>query len=657
MGWLDTFLGRKAALPLPQGHSGPLAGDVWMRPGEPDVSVPALILHGYARNGAAFACVQALQRAFPEPDLRAEDLDGAPLDKHPLNTLLDKPNVLMDEDMFKGYAITYAAVTGACYIYKARGKGGVGPVRELWPYHAGEIRPVAGGDAWVDHYEYDLGSGQVLPIPPADIIPWRWGVDLNQPWAGWAPLATVIREIATDNELTRYLQALIVNDAVPRGAVKLPPTTVLNDEQYRRLKQDWALRFGGSKRGSLAVLEGGADYVRFSMNLQELALDALRAVPEARIAAAFGVPPIVAGLNVGLARSTYSNYEEARKAFTEQTLVPLWKALASALTQGLAAEYGPGVRVAFDLNEVEALKENTDAKTTRTVDAYNAGVITRNEARELLGFDALPDGDELKPPPALPPAFGPGTPPPDAGKPPAPEPAKPAPALPPPPPKPPGKALRTKAAPAPDDATVEALAKELDAFLSDTYRSVAADPGGYDWEQDAAGIQALMGRLYPALLGRAYADAGKVLPVDIRFDVANPRIKDTIAELAKQVRAVSDTTRDEIRGLVDRQTAEGWSMQELAKQIRGLAEVTDGLDSSHAARRAMVISRTESATAYNHGALLAYADAGVEKVRVLDSEADEACAAADGQVWTLDEARANPIAHPNCVRAFAPYLD
>jgi hypothetical protein len=71
--------------------------------------------------------------------------------------------------------------------------------------------------------------------------------------------------------------------------------------------------------------------------------------------------------------------------------------------------------------------------------------------------------------------------------------------------------------------------------------------------------------------------------------------------------------------------------------------------------RAGLIARTEIANANNLTGTAAYRDSGlVERVEVFDGTEDDACAAADGQIWTLDEADANPIEHPNCQRAFAP---
>jgi hypothetical protein len=46
---------------------------------------------------------------------------------------------------------------------------------------------------------------------------------------------------------------------------------------------------------------------------------------------------------------------------------------------------------------------------------------------------------------------------------------------------------------------------------------------------------------------------------------------------------------------------------------------------------------------------------GFDHVLVSDGEDfDEPCQAANGAVWTLEEARDNSIEHPNCRRAFVP---
>jgi len=47
----------------------------------------------------------------------------------------------------------------------------------------------------------------------------------------------------------------------------------------------------------------------------------------------------------------------------------------------------------------------------------------------------------------------------------------------------------------------------------------------------------------------------------------------------------------------------------------------------------------------------------VDAVQVSDgTDFDDACREADGQVWSLDDAAANPLQHPRCTREFAPVL-
>lgn len=172
---------------------------------------------------------------------------------------------------------------------------------------------------------------------------------------------------------------------------------------------------------------------------------------------------------------------------------------------------------------------------------------------------------------------------------------------------------------------------------------------------DGAELRALLRRVYPLLLERAYADAGAALGVDLAFDVSNPRVQDTLEQLATRVTGVVETTKEQIRALVAQAAAEGWAPDELAAAIRE-AGVTDS------ATRSRLIAVTETATAYSQGSLLAYADSGVvdRKQWLLGPEPCAVCAPLGDQVVGLDAlfagAFAAPPAHPRCTCAVAPVL-
>lgn len=620
-------------------------------------SFRSLVTEGYAKNAAVFACIETLALAFMEPPLRLYDSDAEDarvLPSHPARKLLQRPNPRMGETGLKLATITYAAIGGNAYLHKVRGRAG--QVVELWPYHAGQIRAVPGGDTWVTGYVFDDGTGTLRPIPAEDIIHVQWpSPDPTQPWQAQPPLAAAGREVDTDNEITRYLFALLKNDAVPRVALKLPPGNSVKDAEIRRMRQQWRERYGGDNRGDVAILEQGSELQRIGLDLAELAFDALHRIPETRIAAALRVPPILAGLAAGLERSTYSNYGEARRSFAEDTLVPLWSLLDTTLTaQLIVPDFGGAAVVRSDLSRVKALQEDLGARWKRAGDGYARGLITKNEGRRYLGFGDVPDGEAFVAAPqrALLAA----------------EPAKARPAAP-------------KALPAPAGAVKAStdpietrIRRAAQSYLAHEYATAAAGVRDMDKRAPDApldpdivaqlgldlgpAIRAALARFYPLLLARAFDDAAIQLDVDVAFDLENPQVQATLAELAQLVTRVADTTRDEIRTLVGQQAAEGWSIAQLADAIARRGEV-------QSVTRATVIARTETASAYSRGSILAWQESGVvgqvEWDATLDDVTATACQALHGQRAPLGGTFADGVAfppqHPNCRCALLPIVE
>lgn len=169
-------------------------------------------------------------------------------------------------------------------------------------------------------------------------------------------------------------------------------------------------------------------------------------------------------------------------------------------------------------------------------------------------------------------------------------------------------------------------------------------------DHDGAQIAKLLRPYHITLLELAANDANGVLGIDASFDLEATEVQDVLDLLATKVRSVAETTKDKIRRIVGDAAEAGHGPDWIRQQIQVLKEI----DSKS---RAELISRTEAATAYNHGTLLSYSQSGqVSGVEVLDGTNDEICAAANGQTWTLEEAADSPIGHPNCIRAFVPVL-
>lgn len=133
--------------------------------------------------------------------------------------------------------------------------------------------------------------------------------------------------------------------------------------------------------------------------------------------------------------------------------------------------------------------------------------------------------------------------------------------------------------------------------------------------------------------------AGKrILPTGEIIDNLNPEF------------ALTESTREMLRGTITRALEEGLTPASLREEI-----ITDYAFSP---TRANAIATTEAAFAYNDATIEAYQESGVvDQVRVEDGDGCEACKKINGQIWTLEQARANPLEHPHCKRVFYPIVE
>lgn len=655
----------------------------WLKTSFLEPAFHMLVSEGYQKNGAFFACVSALAFGFSEPPLQVFDgpeQDATRIPTHPFIAFMQRPNqVGMGQAELMITTIVYMAIGGNAYWHKIRNARG--QVIEVRPYHAGHITAIPGGDYWIDHYVYDVqglgGTGAQLPrIPREDLVHFKWpSPDPRQPWQAQPPLLAAATNIQSDNELTKYLFALLRNDAVPRTVLVTPADRVLDDPEARRMKQQWKERYGGENRGDVAILEGGTTVQRLGLNMTELAFDALHRIPETRIAAVMRVPPIIAGLAAGLERSTFANYGEARAAFTQDTLSPLWRMVESEIDADLLPEFGNGVTVRFDRDQVAALQEDRAVKWGYITTAYKSGLIQLNEGRRKLGFIDVPEGDAFYSAPSM----GSFTELPadesDEG-------VKlrfllsalselgasgrktdrrgPALVLPSP---------QTKAISLPRIEQIATTA--LIAYLKNQYDQAAEEMREQDTPDiDGLGLDTgdilfslLSQYLWSKVLRQGFADGAAELEdvgieIDLVFDLDNPEVQKVLTQLAKSVRDITTTTRDDIQALVGKHAAEGWTIDQLADEIAKL----DGI---HSRNRARTIARTETTTAYSKGSILAWQQAGEVKEMEWSTAADEMvcpeCSGLDGKRVMLGGnfpgGVAHPPAHPNCRCALIPIVE
>ncbi len=357
-------------------------------------------------NSAVFACLINLAYAHIEPPLKvlrqsSPEQDPQWLASSPFQELLDDPNPWHDSLEMHWWTDYARNADGNAYWRKIRaGNELTGNVIETWPISPRLIYPVTldGSSNFIDYYEYCYAPGKKEKIPTENIVHFRFGVDDRDQRLGLAPIKRLVRLIASDEEATRFADALLQNYGVPGLVVGVPESAPITEDAALALKDRLSTAFGSSNRGNVGILTGGASMQQFGFSPQDLNLEVLHNVPEARIAAVMRIPPIMAGLGVGLDQTqNYASLRQIAENFTERTLVPTWRMDAAKINKQLKPDFTNQreVQVRHDLSQVRSLSEDIDALYRRLDVGVRSFWIRPSEARVAVGHVADPELDAL----------------------------------------------------------------------------------------------------------------------------------------------------------------------------------------------------------------------------------------------------------------------
>ena len=388
-GQLQTLLRR--ALPGSNKDWSMVAGDLGLN------GVVASAIDWYVRN---------YPQATPKYYRPVDSQQAEPVEDHPVLQLMAQPDPMIMGSLFWGWVIQDFKLFGNTYLRKIRSTTrGVVTALQFLPQDM--VRPVGNGVNPLTHYVYTT-DGRSFDIPVSDMIHIRYGRDPSDIRLGRAPLAAVLREIATDNTASTTAYGLLANGAMPSlivGPDAKETTVDMSMDDARQVKRQLHEDLTGDGSGGIVVMTGAYKMDRVSLTPSELALDSVRRVPEERICSALGINPMVLGLGSGLERSTYSNYERAQQAAWEDGMVPLLRTLADAITADLLPEYPEtqqGDYLMYDLETVRALADDMQAEADRAEKLYKAGIIDRAEAKRIAGLEAVPEDEGQLHPTAIP---------------------------------------------------------------------------------------------------------------------------------------------------------------------------------------------------------------------------------------------------------------
>ena len=360
-----------------------------------------LAKEGYLKNAIAYRCINEISKGASAVPFIIKSGDQI-IDEHPLIDLLNRPNPQQSYSEFFNSLFGYVLLSGNAYILKVGGERG--SPKELHQLRPDRIEIKGSGNPIPERYNY-MVNGRVqnsYEVDQENGFSELKHVKLWNPlddYYGLSPMSAAAAEIDQFNMSTKHNVNLLQNGARPSGAVIFKPkddsgfAVNLTESQRQQLLTDLNNRFSGAgNAGRPMLLEGDFDWKEMGLTPKDMDFKALKNMAATDIALCFGVPSQLVGVPDS---QTYSNVAEARLALYEETIIPHLRKVASDLNEWLVPMFDERLSLEFDIDSIPALSERRRKIYENVTSAVREGIMTRNEAREIIGLQKVNGADDL----------------------------------------------------------------------------------------------------------------------------------------------------------------------------------------------------------------------------------------------------------------------
>jgi HK97 family phage portal protein len=341
---------------------------------------------GFQGNPVGFRVVRLIAEAAAALPLVCQTTEQR-FETHPVLDLISRPNGGQGRAEFLEAVYGYLLLSGNAYVEAVPGVGAV--PGELHVLRSDRMNLVPGADGWPVAYDYTVGgrahrydvSGAISPICHLKTF---HPMDDHY---GFSPMQAAAVAVDVHNSASAWSKALLDNAARPSGAIVYKGAdgaSSLSSDQYDRLVSEMEAHHQGARNaGRPMLLEGGLDWKPMGFSPSDMEFQKTKEAAAREIAIAFGVPPMLLGIP---GDATYSNYQEANRAFYRLTVLPLATKVMADLAHWLSGFAGEAVDLKPDLDQVPALASERDQQWARVAAAE---FLTEAEKRMLLGLPKL----------------------------------------------------------------------------------------------------------------------------------------------------------------------------------------------------------------------------------------------------------------------------
>ena len=308
------------------------------------------------------------------------------LTNHPFLDFMAQPNPLYEMSssaMWRLHEI-YLMLVGESFMLIERDERGK-PV-ELWvvPPHWVKMTPHLGSPT----YTIVSPGGLTMTVPVDDMFVMKQLNPYDPFMRGLGIAESIADEVEIDEYAAKFQKRFFYNDATPPVVFLMPEAS---KEQRDEFMANWNKKHKGVENSHrAAALSGNVDVKELgSSDGKNLGFIESRVAMRDAVLEHFGMPREIMGITENSNRSTA---DAAQYIYAKNVLTPKIGAREEAVNKQLLPLFGNNLVWRYD----PVIPYDKEFDKSKALDAYDKGLITKNEARRLMDLPDVDGGDVFK---------------------------------------------------------------------------------------------------------------------------------------------------------------------------------------------------------------------------------------------------------------------
>jgi HK97 family phage portal protein len=340
-------------------------------------------INTYANSDIVYSCVNYIASVCSQVEFKVLEQKAdnfIPVRDKKIQEWLNNPNPFYSmNDLVFLYVQSYL-IFGNSFMTLEK----IGNSYESWVLDASKVQIIPNPKKYIEGYTFD----NTIAFKPEQVLFFK-NLSFSDFYYGLSPLNSLKDYLDLESYSIQDLKDFYKNSSIANGI--LSSEFPLSQTQIESLRKQFHSLYGSGKtdRFGHLVLPNNMKYTPLKANPKDnLFLESMN-ISEERIYKLYNVPKQLLGVVDGSVDLT-----ELKKVFVNNTIRPLLIRMLKSWENNFRRIFkNSTIKFEFDLSNIPEVSNIIDTKITAVKEALNSGIISPNEARDLLNLERIEDSE------------------------------------------------------------------------------------------------------------------------------------------------------------------------------------------------------------------------------------------------------------------------